>query len=346
MNTKELLLAFSALNGVSGAETEAAKYACEWLSNFGAVRISPLGSLICSVCAPKRGKPHIMLDAHIDEIGMIITFIEDKGFLRVGACGGVDRRVLLSSPVTVHTQTGAVNGVVCSIPPHLGKENDKNKPVDEIIIDVGASSKKNAEKLVTPGDRVTLKSNPAELLNGLVSGKALDDRAGCTAIIKALEALAGALPDCGLTAVFSSMEEVGGQGAKTAAYEVNPTHAVAVDMSFAYTPDSERKDCGELRKGPMVGFAPILDHGLSNMLCRIAEENGIPFQCEVMGGKTGTNADWIAIAQGGVKTALLSVPLKYMHTPIETAAAEDIENTAKLLAAFVKKLAGEVCGDA
>ena len=341
MDTKELLLAFSALTGVSGTETEAVNHACELLSKFGETRISPLGSVICAVREPVRGKPHIMLDAHIDEIGMIVTFIEDNGFLCVGACGGVDRRVLLSSPVTVHAKSGAVNGVVCSIPPHLSKENDKNKTVDEIYIDIGASSRKKAERLVKPGDRVTLKSNPAELLNGLVSGKALDDRAGCVSILKALEYLGGDFSGCGLTVVFSSMEEIGGQGAKTAAYDVNPTHAVAVDMSFAFTPDSERKNCGELKKGPMIGFAPLLDHGLSGMMRRLAEKSGIPFQEEVMGGKTGTNADWIATSRGGVKTALLSVPLKYMHTPVETVAVEDVENTAKLMATFVKNLAEE-----
>ncbi|MCL2033459.1 MAG: M20/M25/M40 family metallo-hydrolase [Oscillospiraceae bacterium] len=342
MNTKELLLKFSALTGVSGADTEAVKYAREMLSRLGKVQVSPLGSVICAIREPPLGKPHIMLDAHIDETGMVVTFIEDSGFLRVGAYGGVDRRVLLSSPVIAHTANGPVNGVVCSIPPHLSKENDKNKTIDEIYIDIGASSKKEAEKLVKPGDYVTLKSNPAELLNGIVSGKALDDRAGCVVILKTLALLGEDLPDCGLTAVFSSMEEVGGGGAKTAAYDVNPTHAAVVDMSFAYTPDSERKDCGELKKGPMIGFSPVLDNGMSNMLCRLAEKNGIPFQAEVMGGKTGTNADWIATSRAGVKTALLSVPLKYMHTPVESVAIDDVENTAKLLAAFVKELAQEV----
>lgn len=339
MDTKDLLLQFSARNGVAGAEDEAARYACGQLAPFGTPTVSPLGSVVCAIREPVGSRPHIMLDAHIDEIGMIVTHIGEKGFLSVGACGGIDRRLLLASPVTVHAGKASVNGVVCSVPPHLSKENEKNKRVEEIYIDIGANTQAEAAALVEPGDRVTIKSASHALLNGLVSGKAMDNRAGCASILKAVEYLAGEILDCGLTVVFSSMEEVGGSGARTAAYSVSPTHALVVDVSFAYTPDSEKKNCGDLKGGPMIGFAPILDHTLSRTLCRLAEENGIAFQREVMGGKTGTNADSIATSRGGIKTALVSVPQKYMHTPIETVAVEDVENTAKLLAACVKEIA-------
>jgi endoglucanase len=344
MDTKKLLLDFSAKTGVAGREGEAAAFGREILSRFGKTRVSPLGSVICEVSEPQENAPHILLDAHIDELGLIVTYIEEEGFLRVAAVGGVDRRLLLASPVTVYGRE-AIKGVVCSIPPHLNKEKDggKNKKPDEIYIDIGAESREEAANLARPGDIVTLDSRPRELLNGLVSAKAIDDRAGCAAIIKALEYLElDKTPlNCGLTAVFSAMEEVGGQGARTAAYEIVPTHAVAIDMSFAYTPDSRKDQTGELRKGPMIGFAPILEHDISERLCALAEEQGIPYQREVMGGRTGTNADAIAVSRGGVRTALLSVPQKYMHTPIEAVAVEDVENTARLIAAYVRELGGD-----
>lgn len=344
MDTKKILLEFSSKTGVSGLESEAAAYGEKLLSGFGKVAISPLGSLICTVSEPKEGRPHIMLDAHMDEIGMIVSYIGDKGFLRAGGCGGVDRRMLLASTVTVHTRSGDISGVVCSIPPHLNKDGDnKNKKVEEIYIDIGAADKPEAENLVRLGDRITIKSRSRELLNGFVSGKAIDDRAGCVSLVKALEYLDLAKNplNCGLSVVFSSMEEVGCQGAKTAAFAVEPTHALVVDVSYAYTPDEQKENCGEIKKGPMVGFAPVLEDRLSKLLVSLAGKNEIPCQCEVMGGRTGTNSDVIATTRGGVRTALLSIPQKYMHTPIETVAVEDVENVGRLTAAFIREIARE-----
>jgi endoglucanase len=131
------------------------------------------------------------------------------------------------------------------------------------------------------------------------------------------------------------MEEVGGQGAKTAAYQVSPTHAIAVDVSFAHTPDAKKEKCGELKKGPMIGYAPILSRAMTEGMIAAAKANDIPFQNEVMGGRTGTNADSIATSRGGVACSLLSIPQKYMHTPIETVAVEDVENTGRLIAAYL-----------
>ena len=340
-DTKQILLDFSAMAGVAGAESEPVKYAAGLLEKFGKVRHTALGGVLCTVSGPKEGKPHLLLDAHIDEIGMVVTFVGDNGFLRVTNIGGIDRRALMASPVSVHTQSGRVTGVVCSTPPHLtdSASAKKNPKLDELYIDIGFS-KEEAEKRVSPGDRVTLLSPSGELLGGIVSGKALDDRAGCAALLKALELLDGCDLDMGLTVLFSSMEEVGGMGAKTAAYTVNPTHAIAVDVSFAFTPDAKPEKCGILGKGPMVGFAPILAADISRELCVLAEQNDIPYQKEVMGGRTGTNADNIAVSRNGVRTGLISIPQKYMHMPVESVSVCDVENTAKLLAAYIKKLGG------
>lgn len=338
LDTTKLLLDFSAATGVSGQESEAAQYASGLLKPFGNVEVTPLGSVLCTVKIPEPGQPHILLDAHIDEIGLIVTSIEEKGFLRVAGCGGMDRRILMAYPVRVHGQHGPVDGVVCSVPPHLSAgEKKKNPKVDELFIDIGYT-KEEAEKRVCPGDRITLSASSRALLNGLVSGKALDDRAGCAAHLKALEYLEGRSLGCGLTVVFSSMEEVGGMGARTAAYQTAPTHAIAVDVSFGRTPDAAKEKTGELGKGPMIGFAPILSAEMSRELVSLAKESKIPFQYEVMGGRTGTNADAIAVARRGVATGLLSIPQKYMHTPIEAVAVDDVENTGKLIAAYITTL--------
>lgn len=336
MDLKNLVLNLCEKIGVSGIETGAVSYAKSVLDEIGETRISPLGSVICTLHAPKEGGKHIMLDAHIDEIGMIVTYIDDKGFLKVAPCGGIDRRLLLASPLTIHGKKD-IKGVVCSMPPHLQEGEAKNLKVDEIAVDIGFT-KEEAEEIVSVGDRVTIDSKSQMLLNDLVSSKSLDDRAGCAAVIYAGYLIKQQNPNVGVTLCLSTMEEVGGQGAKTAAYDINPTHAIAVDVSFAHTPDAKPEKCGVLDKGPMVGVSPILNKEMSEKLMSLAKENNIPYQIEAMGGKTSTNADEIAITRGGVVTGLLSIPQRYMHTPIETVSLKDIENTAKLMAEYVKTL--------
>jgi endoglucanase len=338
MDTAKLLMEFSALAGTPGMEDAACGYAAKWLADYGKVGTTPLGGVVCTVREPRAGEPHILLDAHIDEIGMVVTMIDEDGFLKVAASGGVDRRVLMASPVIIHTQSGEVNGVVCSVPPHLqGSEEKKNLSVEEISIDTGMD-KETCEQKIRPGDRVTLLSFTRNLLGDRVSGKALDNRAGCVSLMYALETLGGEIP-CGLTVQFSSMEEVGGMGAKTGGYRVNPTHAIVVDVSFAHTPDAEKVRCGIMGEGPMIGYAPILTHSLSRRLEELAKENEIPSQPEIMSGRTGTNADAIVTLREGVRTALISVPLKYMHTPIEVVSVSDVEYTGRLVAALVQDIA-------
>lgn len=338
MNTKELLTAFSGLDGTSGLENNVADYGMALLRPYGEVRKTPLGSVVCAAHLPKKDGVLVMLDAHMDEIGMIVTYIEENGFLKVVNIGGLDRRTLTASPVVVHGKEQTYFGVVCSTPPHLQGDDEKKIPkMEDIYLDVGMN-KEQAEACIQLGDRVTLKSSVMELAGGQLCGKALDDRACCVIILRTLELLQGKKLSCGVTAVFSTMEEVGGQGAKTAAYDIDPTHAVVLDVSFAYTPDAEKSKCGELGKGGMIGIAPILDKDMTDKLIATAKAKDIPFQYEVMNGKTGTNADGIVTSRGGVKTAMLSLPLRYMHTPVEVIDSEDIEHCAALLAAYLMEV--------
>lgn len=337
MDIKEILSRLTVSAGVSGSENFAAHAAAELLEPYGEVSIDEVTNSVFF----KRGeldenKPTLLLDAHIDEIGMIVTYITEEGFLKVSNCGGLDRRVLLASQVTVYGRE-VIKGVVTSTPPHLEKDSSLVPDMEDIYIDIGCT-KQQAEKLVALGDRVLIENELTELQKGRVTAKALDDRAGCAAVIRTLELLKGRELDCNVTAVFSSQEEVGVRGAQTAAYNVDPDFAVVIDVSFAKTNGESAEDCGELGKGAMIGFAPSLDRQMSDDLVNIAKGKDIPYQIEVMNGKTGTNADVIGVTKNGVKTVTVSIPEKHMHTPVEIVDMQDIENTARLVAEYVLKL--------
>ena len=202
-------------------------------------------------------------------------------------------------------------------------------------------SKEDAEKLICLGDRVTFKRNFTPLLNTQISSSVLDDRSGVASIILALEKLKDV--NAKVTVLFSSQEELGTRGAITGAYAKNVDEAISVDVSFGYSPLCKRTDCGELGKGAMVGFSPILNKEMSNALCKVAESNNIPYQKEIMGGgRTGTNADVISITEKGIKTALISIPLKYMHSPIEVVDTKDVEAVSDLISAYIIEKAGEI----
>ena len=339
-DVKTLLLELSACTGVSGQEQGAAEYIAAQMSEFTQCRKLPLGSLVCGM-GPKDA-PVLMTAAHMDEIGFIVTHIEDSGFLRVANVGGIDRKLYAASCVQVHTDTGVLKGVIASTPPHLKKEKEDQLPAaDEIVVDIGYS-KEQAEKLVHPGDRITFDSLPAALLDGSISAKALDDRACCAAVMLAAEQLRGKDLALRLEFVFTSMEEVGSQGAKTAAQFLQPNYAVALDVSFAPVPDATEKNCGKLFGGPMLGIAPVLDNAETRRLQQVAQQAGIPLQTEVMSGSTGTDADEIACSGAGVHTVLLSIPQKYMHTPVEVVAPQDVQQTAQLLAEYILALSAAV----
>ncbi|MEM1485146.1 M20/M25/M40 family metallo-hydrolase [Oscillospiraceae bacterium PP1C4] len=334
MSTAKMILKLSEASGISGMETGAVEAAKNMLAGLGECSVTALGSLLCKVKSASPDKPHIMLTAHIDEIGLIVTYIDDDGFLRVGNCGGIDRSMLLAAQVIVHTADGTLSGVVCTIPPHLNPDDTKVPKVEDIYIDVGMDAAAAREKIAL-GDRVSFVSEAQEMLGGKVCAKSIDDRGGCVSVILAAKQLAQAKLDCSVTVALTSMEEVGGQGAKTAAYQLMPAHAIAVDVSYGHTPDAARHKCGVVGEGPMLGISPILDNGMFAQMKASAKRHEIPYQLEVMGGNTGTDADEIATTGAGVRCALLSIPLRYMHTPIEIVAVSDVEAVANLIAAYV-----------
>ena len=344
--TRELLLRLSRATGVSGAEEGIARAIEAELDGIAGCRRTPLGCVIATVGAG-RG-PKVMTASHMDEVGFIVTHIEEDGFLRVAQVGGIDRKLYASACVTVHTAQGDLPGVIASVPPHLRREEKELPAADAIAVDLGLSGEE-ARAAVQPGDRLTFDVPPAVLLDGSVSARALDDRACCAAVILAAKELAALSLPLELDFVFTTMEEVGSQGAVTAAGELAPDCCIALDVSFAVTPDAPAKNCGRLGGGPMLGIAPVLDNALTGLARRTAEEEGLPLQFEVMAGTTGTDADEIAVSGCGVRTVLFSIPQRYMHTPVEVVDPADVEAAAALIAAFCRALAdryekeGEVC---
>ena len=302
--------------------------------------IDRLGSIIAPIAPTPAGGEHLIIDAHLDEIGFVVTSIDDSGFLKVGKVGGPDLRILLGHEVTVFGRK-PLFGVFCCRPPHLtsGEDYKKAPGIDELAIDIGYS-KEQASSLVSPGDFVTLRREPCRLLNDTLTGKAFDNRAGVAAVLLALDLLDGRTPGIGLTVIFSISEELGERGAKTAAFGTDPTQAIVVDTSFAYTPDAPREKCGVLGKGPMIGVSPVLSGDITAKLFELAKENDIPCQTEVMGGGTGTNSDVISVSRSGVPTALVSIPLRYMHTANEIISNVDIEYTGRLLCAYIQSAGG------
>ena len=335
MNTIDTLRALCHAAGVGGL-TDAADTAKALLTPLvDEVWRDTLGS-VCGVrrCG-KEGAPVLLLEAHLDEIGLIVTGIDDKGFLRFDKCGGVDRRALQAAPVVVWGRS-ACPGVICTTPPHLAGKDKTLPEIADMAIDVGLS-KEEAEAVIAPGDRVSFASNFTALTADRVTGKALDDRAGVAAVLLALEHLQNKPLCMDVLVCFAVQEELGGHGAKAAGFRLHADYAIATDVSFAHTPDARADQCGVLGEGAMLGIAPILDHTFVKRLETLAKTEDIPLQYEVMGGRTGTDADELAVAAGGVRTALLSIPLRYMHTPAEMAVTTDIEAVARLMAAVAEK---------
>lgn len=335
MDIKKTVTTLAKVAGASGSETEAAAVALEMLREFCPDAKIRNGNVVGSFGEYKEGLPLLLLDAHLDQIGMIVSYITDEGFIKVGNLGGLDRRLLPAQQVVIHGKE-KLKGVICSVPPHLSSGESAVQKIDDIAIDTGMS-REELEKYVSLGDSITFDVKCKELLGNRITCGALDDRCGMAAILYALELLKGAKLRYNVKVLFSAQEELGERGAKIGAYEINPDMAIAVDVSFGYTQSETEHKCGHLGKGPMIGISPSLSRELSDRLVSCAEKENIPYQLEVMNGLTSTNADRFSVNREGAKACTVSVPLRYMHTPVEVIDIEDVKLTGELLAGFIKE---------
>jgi putative aminopeptidase FrvX len=334
-----LLKQLSEANGIAGHEGPVRELLRQtWQPFVDEMREGKLGSLI----ALKRGtgpepRPKLMLAAHMDENGLMVTGVE-KGFLRITRVGGTDRRVLLGLEVLVHGRRD-LPGVVATRPPHVVPDEERKKTVawDKLFVDVGLPATE-VERLVQVGDLISVRRDMAELKNHYVAGKAMDDRACVAAVTLALEQLSGVRHAWDIFAVATVQEETGLKGAIAAAYGIAPDLGVALDVTFGKQPGVSEGDTFPLGEGPTIGVGPNFHPGLVARLKGIAETHEIPVHIEPVPGGSGTDAWAIQVTRDGVPTALISVPLRYMHQPVETLAVQDVERAGRLLAAFIAGL--------
>ena len=326
---KDILFSLCSVNAVSGDEAGMLDL-CKSLLPDSAEVTSDINGNIIAVVGDKNADETLLLDAHLDQIGMRVTDI-NGGFLRAAKCGGLDSRVLQGSAVTVHGKR-AIPAVISSTPPHLSDGNEgKACGIEKLWIDTGLDE---LETLVSCGDAVTLSAEPKTLLNNRVSAVGTDNRAGVTALIRAAHMIEKIKANRKIILLFSSREEVNALGARTAAFSIDAQECISVDVSFARQPEGGYATPGVLGEGPMLCLSSTLDKELTMGIKALAEREEIRLQTEVCAGATGTNADHISVTKGGIRTALLSIPQANMHTQAEIVDLSDIENLARLLAAY------------
>jgi endoglucanase len=274
----------------------------------------------------------------MDEIGLIVTSL-DKGFLRFTQVGGFDVRTLMGQQVTVHGRQD-LSGIIGCRPPHVLSAEDRKKPVpmDQLFIDVGLSQAE-LEQQVRVGDLITIRRAFTELQNDLVCGKAFDDRAAVVAIAVCLDTLQTLQHGWDVYGVATVQEEVGLRGATTSTFGIVPDVGIAIDVGFGRQPGVDDLVAIDLGKGPALCMGPNIHPAVFGRLKSVAGEQEIPFQVEISPrGRTGTDAGAIQVTREGIPTGLLSIPLRSMHTPIETLSIKDVARTGRLLAHFIASL--------
>ena len=338
---KTLLERLSNAHGVSGYEGNIRQMIEEEVRPYvDGIITDRMGNLIAT---KNGGSPTVMLAAHMDEIGLMVKYVDDKGFARFTKTGGWFDQTLLNQRMILHTENGQIYGVLGSKPPHAIKEEDKNKIVkaDDMFIDFGATSKDDADKIgVKAGTPVTSDIDFKQLGNDRVTGKAFDNRAGCAMLIDALRQMKDVKAT--VHAVFTVQEEVGLKGAKTSAFRLNPDVALATDVTITGDhPGIEKKDSAiEMGKGPSVtvsdadGRGIIVPEPVLNWLKEAAGANNIPYQLEVGSGGT-TDASAIHLTKEGIPTGVISMPTRYIHTPVSVLCMSDLEKSAELIARAV-----------
>ncbi len=329
MKIKDLLFSLCEASGAGYVHT-AADVAFENLSRY--CDCERLGGLAVVGRMKGNSDKTLMIEAHIDEVSMIVTNIDDEGFVTVSNCGGIDVRGLAARVVTIHGKSD-IPAVFCSTPPHLSKGETQYGDIADIKLDTLLG--KDARDIVSEGDIVTFRTSPCGLLGDRITAKSLDNRAGVCCAIELASRLKGKELPMNVVFLLSDAEELGLRGARTASFALSPDEAVVIDVTFGSAPDVSLSESGKLRGGAMIGFSPVLDSGISGRLKEIAAENGIAFQCEVMGRSTGTNADVVSLNREGVRTGLISIPLRNMHTDSEVIDLGDISCVCDILERFI-----------
>lgn len=337
---RDTLATLSELHGVSGAEDEVRNYIIKEIKPYcDELNVNSTGSVIAFKKGRNTPENKLMICAHMDEVGMIVTDVNDNGLLKFAAVGGIDARVLCGTPVLVGE--GKLPGVIGAKPVHLLEGDEKSKAVEinDLYIDIGALNKEEAMQNVLPGDYAVFDTAFGSFGDGLLKGKAIDDRAGCAILMEIIKRDL----NCDLYFVFSSLEEVGLRGAKCAAFSVAPDMAIVVESTTAADipgVDECSKVC-QVGEGAVVSFMDrrtIYDRGMLKMCQRIANDRGIQWQFK-KGVTGGNDAGSIHNSRGGVRTAAISLPCRYLHSPCGVIAESDLNAVCELVYALAEKAA-------
>jgi putative aminopeptidase FrvX len=347
MPVPEVLRKLLTAPGPSGYEQAAAAVFRDAASAFAEVTHDSVGSTVARVKGTGDG-PLLAVIGHIDEIGLIVHHIDDEGFLWFSGVGGWDPVILVGQRVELATRDGVIPGVVGKKPIHLLKEEER-KQVPELRnlhIDIGAKDGDDARARVRIGDVAVITGEPLEYPNGRVVSRSMDNRLGCFVAFEVarLVAESGGAPG-DVAGVAVSQEEITFAGARTTAYTLRPDVAIVVDVTFATDgPGTEEKELGSHKfgSGPVITRGSTLDPQVFELLHAAGEEAGIPFTVNASARYTGTDADAVHISRGGIPTGVVSIPLRYMHSPVEMVQLDDVENAAKLIAAFAQKLGADL----
>jgi putative aminopeptidase FrvX len=341
---KDLLKKLSNTPGVSGFEGNVRDLMTQELDEYvDKINVDNMGNLI----AIKNGNPgnkKVMLAAHMDEIGLMVRFIDKKGFIKFSKIGGINDQMLLNQTVYIQTVKGNITGVIGSKPPHKMKAEERKKILEfeNMFIDIGASSKKEALEKVNIGDPIIIQQEFKELDNKLVMGKALDNRVGCAILIEVMKQVES---EATIYGVGTVQEEVGLKGAKTSAFRINPDMALALDVTISGDhPGIKEEDApAQAGKGPAIILTDASGRGLithpqvKELLISTADEEGIPYQLEVSDGGT-TDASSIHLTREGIPTGVISPASRYIHTPVSVVSLDDVENAVKLILAVLKRI--------
>lgn len=340
MDAKEFLGQLIDIPGVSGYEDRVSQVIME--------AFEPYCDEVCrdafyNVYGKKVGNlkgdgPKIMLAAHLDEIGLMVKDIDDKGFISFTNIGGVDQRILLSQEVYIHGKE-TIFGVIGAKPPHLQTREEAKKavPMKEMVVDVGLPADR-VKELITIGDLITFKSPLVNLNGSNVCGKSLDDRASVVMMYETMKELDKLVFSGEIYFVATAQEEVGTRGAIISTYRVNPDIGIAIDVTHGDTPDAPKDETHAMDKGPVIAVGPNMHPKLTKRLMDVAKDNGIEYLVEVAPGQTGTDARSMQISREGVPTVLIELPLRYMHTTVETLNMNNVKNAARLTALFIASM--------
>ncbi len=323
----------------SGFEQPAQAVVREYVKEFADKVSTDVHGNVIAALNP-GAKTRVMLAGHVDEIGLMVTHISEKGFIHFAAIGGVDVSLVPGSRVHVHSKSGDILGVIGKKPIHHMTPEDRKKvpQMRDLWIDIGAKDKKQAAKYVRIGDPVTSTYGYQRLLGDIVVARGFDDRIGSFVVADTLRALAGRKLPVAVYAVSTVQEELGLRGARTSAFGVEPHAGIAVDVGFATDfPDADQKTLGEVHvgKGPILARGPNINPVLGALLEKAADAKKIPYQVAAEPRATGTDANAMQITRSGVAAALVSIPNRYMHTPVEVISLKDAENAVKLIAAGI-----------